>query len=482
MSSKRVAVIGGGLGGLSAAGELARLGHRVTLFEGSNTLGGKAQVVQHAGLTLDTGPTLLTMPATVREVFTRLGADDLLPAFHRLALHAQYRYPDGREFLCWDDLDRAAASADALQAGEGAALRAFSTEAAAIYRAAGEPYLEAPYENMPAFMARVLGRGPSAMLAGLKLSTLASLAKQHFASEPMRQFAGRFATYTGASPWEASAAFAMIPHIERAFGVHHVEGGMGALVRALGAAVKRLDVQVHLSTRAGWSSKGRTFLAGPAGGEAEFDAVVVNQDPLASLGRTDEPLAMSGYVFFVDVPRRLPLPHHLVVFSSDYRQEFDELFSGQVPADPTVYVCHPAATDATLAPEGRSGLFVMVNVPAFTDLSRARAEWPELAPKLQAHCLGVLRQHVPELRGLDVTVFGDRTPVDLAERGAPGGSIYGFLPHGRFGPFRRPQLRGPQPGLFFAGGGTHPGGGVPLVMLSGRFAAGLAHQHLGGRR
>lgn len=165
MSPRRVAVIGGGLGGLSAAGELARLGHRVTLFEGSNTLGGKAQVVQHAGLTLDTGPTLLTMPATVREVFARLGAEDLLPAFHRLELHAQYRYPDGREFLCWDDLDRAAASADALQAGEGAALRAFSTEAAAIYRAAGEPYLEAPYENMPAFMARVLGRGPSAMLA-----------------------------------------------------------------------------------------------------------------------------------------------------------------------------------------------------------------------------------------------------------------------------------------------------------------------------
>ncbi len=477
---KRVAVIGGGLGGLSAAGELAQHGHRVTLFEGSDTLGGKAQVVEHHGVTLDTGPTLLTMPDTVKESFRRLGAEDLLPRLHRLELQSQYRFADGRDFFCWEQLDRAAASAAALHPGDGEGLRAFAAEAAAIYRAAGEPYLEAPYENMPAFMARVLKRGLATLATGLKLSTLDTLGRQHFSSEAMRQFVGRFATYTGGSPYEASAAFAMIPHIERAFGVHHVEGGMGALVRALGAAVRRLDVQVHLGARAGWAKRGGRFVAGPAGGEAEFDAVVVNQDPLVSLGRGGEPLALSGYVFFVDVPRRLPTPHHLVVFSADYPKEFAELFSGQAPSDPTVYVCHPAATDASMAPEGRSGLFVMVNVPAFTDAARAAAEWPAIAARLQASALATLRAHLPELAGLELTVFGERTPLDLAQRGAPGGSIYGFLPHGRFGPFRRPHLKGPEAGLFFAGGGTHPGGGVPLVMLSGRFAAGLAHAHLGG--
>jgi phytoene dehydrogenase-like protein len=88
-----------------------------------------------------------------------------------------------------------------------------------------------------------------------------------------------------------------------------------------------------------------------------------------------------------------------------------------------------------------------------------------------------LYQHFPELKGR-TRVIGQRTPVDLAAQGAPGGSIYGFLPHGRFGPFRRPRIKGRTPGLFFAGGGTHPGGGVPLVMLSGRFAAELAAAHL----
>lgn len=479
---KRVAIIGGGIGGLSAAGELARAGHAVTLFEGSDTLGGKAQVVTHHGVTLDTGPTLLTMPDTVRQTFSRLGADDLLPTFHRMPLQSQYRYADGRDFFCWEDLDRAVESANGFGAHEGQGLRDFYVAAERIYRAAGEPYLEAPYEGMPTFMGRVLKRGLGTMLTGLKLSTLDQLARKHFETEALRMFAGRFATYTGGSPYEASAAFAMIPHIERAYGVHHVEGGMGALVQALATAVRRLGVTVHTQARARWEKRGAGFLAGVAGDEREFDAVVVNQDPLQVLGREHEPLAMSGYVFFVDVPKRVSLPHHLIVFSKDYAAEFAELFSGVVPSDPTIYVCHPAATDRTMAPDGRSGLFVMVNVPAFTDAERAREEWPAQAKRLQQLCLTALRSHFAELRDVDLEVFAERTPLDLAARGAPGGSIYGFLPHGKFGPFRRPHLKGRDQGVFFAGGGTHPGGGVPLVMLSGRFAAGLAHAHLGGTR
>lgn len=480
---KRVAVIGGGLGGLSAAGELARSGYAVTLFEGSDTLGGKAQVVTHHGVQLDTGPTLLTMPGTVRQTFARLGAERLLPRFLRLELQSQYRFADGKDFFAWEDGVRARASAELLQPGEGAALDAFYAEAATIYRAAGEPYLEAPYLHMPGFLGRVVKRGLGTMLTGLKLATLDQLARKHFQTEHLRQFAGRFATYAGASPSASSAAFAMIPHLERAYGVHHVEGGMGALVAALAQAVRGLGVEVKTGAKANWSPRARGFVAGPPGDAQDFDAVVVNQDPLQVLGRTGEPLALSGYVFFVDAPRRLRLPHHLIVFSKDSRREFAQLFSGQVPSEPTLYVCHPAATDATMAPAGRSGLFVMVNVPAFTDRAQAEATWsPAARAQLQQRCLATLQEHFPELREVALDVFADRTPLDLAQRGAPGGSIYGFLPHGRFGPFRRPRLEGREPGVFFAGGGTHPGGGVPLVLLSGRFAAGLATRHLGGAR
>ncbi len=106
-------------------------------------------------------------------------------------------------------------------------------------------------------------------------------------------------------------------------------------------------------------------------------------------------------------------------------------------------------------------------------------DWAEAAARVREQCLARLFQMDPSLRG-QVEVLAERTPADLKVRaGAPGGSIYGFLPHGKFGPFRRPALKGDTPGLVYAGGGTHPGGGVPLVMMSGGFAASLVRGHLG---
>jgi phytoene dehydrogenase-like protein len=131
-----------------------------------------------------------------------------------------------------------------------------------------------------------------------------------------------------------------------------------------------------------------------------------------------------------------------------------------------------------MAPEGKSGLFVMVNAPALP-LSGPAPDWAAQAQHLRDLSLRALDRAFPELSNVSFRVVGTRTPEDFARLGAPGGSLYGFLPSGQLGAFRRPRQRGPTPGLFYAGGGTHPGGGVPLVLLSGHFAAGLAAAHLG---
>lgn len=468
---KKVAVIGAGFAGLTAAAELASAGAKVTLFEKSPTLGGKAQVVTADGVTLDTGPTLLTLPDVVRGVFARIHASDLLPKFTRLSLQARYSWADGRTFDCHEALDATAKSAEQFGAKESAGIRSFYAEAEKTFRAAGEPYLEAPFEGMPEFLARVFKKqGATGLINGMQLSTLDSLAKRHFHSPQLRQFANRFATYAGASPYRATAAFALIPHIERALGVHHVEGGMGALVTALARALERLGVVLRLGETATWVEKKSELIAGPPGGESPFDAVVVNADPFSNEPLGTRPLAMSGYVALLQTTRRLPLAHHHVVFGNDYVREFGELFSGQVPSDPTIYFCHPAATDASMAPEGRSGVFAMVNAPAMRSSGEVEA-WSEHARVLREKCIATLKKVVPVD---DVQFIAERTPVDLAQRGAPGGSIYGFLPHGKFGPFERPKIRSSTRGVFFAGGSTHPGGGVPMVMLSGHFAATLA--------
>jgi phytoene desaturase len=459
----RVAVVGGGIGGLVAAGLLARGGRHVVLYEQELRLGGKAQQLRTGATVLDTGPTLLTLPGLVRETFAALGAEDVLPRFVPLSPQCEYRWEDGSGFVVHPELAATRASVEQMAPGEARGVDGFYAAAAAIHRAAGEPYLEAPFEGMAGFLARVVRRGPSAVLQGLQMSTLHGLAARHFSDRRLRQFVGRFATYTGASPYQASAAFALIPHLERVQGVHHVEGGVGALVTALETAVRRLGVEIRLGTPGAWQQRGESWRAGPPGDEGPVDAVVVNADPLGASGISGGPLAMSGYVLLLEAPVRSRLLHHTVAFSRDDRREFEEIFSGRVPTDPTVYVCHPAASDPGMAAPGTSGLFVMANVPPMGEAFLRHGE------ALRARCVAVVEALDPSLRGR-LRLLGERTPVDFQRQGAPGGSIYGFLPHGRFGPFRRPRSRA-APGLVYAGGGTHPGGGVPMVMLSGRFAA-----------
>ena len=460
----KVAVIGGGIGGLTAAATLAKRGVEVTLFEAQHQVGGKAHRIAHAGLLFDTGPTLLTMPAVINETFAALDAQDLQPLLMPLQTQCEYRFADGARFVADASLERSMESAAHITPTEGEGLRRFYQQAENIFHAAGEPYLSAPFVGMADYFRRLLAHGVRTTLRGAPLGTLSRLADQCFRSPHMQQFAGRFATYAGASPFEASAAFAMIAHIERAFGVYHPRGGMGALVRGLALAAERLGVEIRCQTRALW----RPYGAGYVVNDTFFDAVIINGDPLAS--DTKEPLALSGYVLLLAAEQRVSLPHHSVYFSNDYRREFAALAAGQLAPNPSLYVCHAAATDGTMAPAGSSGLYLMINVPAMSEET-----WASCADIARGQCLDRLAQMLP---GVRVSVVGERTPVDLAALGAPRGSIYGFVPRGIMGPFRRPRMHAGHR-LYRAGGGTHPGGGVPLCMLSGRFAAAALLADLG---
>jgi phytoene dehydrogenase-like protein len=409
------------------------------------------------------------MPAIVRDTFARLDATDLLPPIVPLVQHCEYRFASGRRYRAWAELARSVEEAGAIGHSEAGGLRRFYAEAGVLWHVAGEPYLEAPYEGLGGFLARVGRRGLSGALRGLRMGTLAQLAARHFRSRELRQFAGRFATYAGASPFAASEVFASIAHLEQAGGVHHVMGGIGSLAAALELALARLGVTIEIGQRASWDARGAELVVG---GRA-FDAVVANADPLAAAGRDRGPLALSGYVLLARAPERLSLPHHLVCFSRDYEVEFRQLFAGQPAENPTLYVCHPAATDPTMAPHGASGLYLMTNAPPLS-AGTARSD----RETLRQRCLAQLAQHFPEIANR-LEILHECAPEDLAGLGAPRGSIYGFLPHGRLAALRRPRMRSATPGVFFAGGGTHPGGGVPLVMLSGRYAAAMALEHVG---
>jgi len=496
--ARRVVIVGGGVGGLAAAIRLAAAGHHVELVEQANRLGGKLDAHRREGFTWETGPSLLTLPRTFDELLGLAGtslAEACRP--RRLDPSFRYHFADGSTFATRDRLggdDGSAAAAEALSPGSGADFTRWHHRARLTWTVAERTFFAGPIED-PRLLVRRM-RTPLDLLAIDPLPTLARRAAHTFADPRLAQWAGRYATYAGSSPFRVPATLGCIPHVEQAEGAWYLQGGLATLADALAHAATRLGVRTRLGVAvahvrtAGEGPERRVTGVGLADG-TELDAdVVVSDVDAAGLYRHLLPDAeraarvraagrsTSGFLLLLGVrdldgPARAEeeaqLAHHTVWFSSSYAHEFDDLAAGRAPDEPTVYAAIASRSDPGVAPTGHASWSVLVNVPAENDPAAA---WPEArAIAYGDHVLRVLAR-----RGLDLrdrlVVREHRTPADLAGRfGAVGGAIYGTSSDGRRAAFTRPANRGPVPGLYLVGGSSHPGGGLPLVALSGRIVA-----------
>jgi phytoene desaturase len=482
--TRTVAVVGAGLGGLAAAISLASRGYRVRVFEKNEEVGGKLARLRAGGYEFDLGPSLLTLPDVLRELFAEAGKDfDAAVQIDRLERLCRYQFADGSGFDLPDGLEAQVETIRSFNPAEVDAWRRFAVYARELYEASSEPFMRRPFGDLSGFG----GAKGLAMLRQLPrvLSprSLDGLARRFFRDERLVQLVGRFATYNGSSPYRAAATFAVIAHVEHELGAYHVRGGMYRIAEAeldlareigvevrTGCAVERVEVR-----------DGRVAGLRLADGErVEADAVVVNADVPTAYERLlpeeadpgsrrralEADPSTSALVMLLGVRRRLPqLDHHNVLFSADYRREFADIFERRVaPSDPTVYVCAPSRTDGSQAPEGCESLFVMVNLPA-----ACGAPVAELRPRI----LERLARAGVELGDDEIEHESHLTPADFAARyGSRDGSIYGPSSNSRLQAFwRQPNRSRRVAGLFFAGGSAHPGGGIPLVTLSGLIAA-----------
>jgi phytoene desaturase len=479
-----VIVVGGGLGGLAAAIRLALQGRAVTLLEKNERLGGKLNLIAAQGYTFDTGPSLLTMPWVIADLFAAAGRrmEEYL-TLDQVEPTCRYYWPDGTVFNAWQRLPQLIQEIERISPADVPGFFRFLAYSARIYDAVADTFLLRPFDGLRDVLTPQLFRNGPSIDA---LRSVDAAVRSFFRSPYLRQVFNRYATYNGSSPYRSPATFNVIAHIEFAEGGWYVRGGMYELSRALERLARELGVTIHTNAPAaeilldGAAATGVRLVDGACLPAAQ---VVVNADPryaythlLPSQARIAERLrrlepSCSGFVLFLGVDRIYEqLGHHTIFFSGDYPREFAAIFDKGVPAaDPTIYVAATCLSDPQHAPPGHMNLFVLVNAPATNNRvnwAREKGAYRDLViTKLERMGLHDLRRHI---------TYEQIWSPDTIERryNAAGGAIYGLASNNPFAAFLRPPLRAAGINrLYFVGGGTHPGGGIPLVLLSGQAVA-----------
>jgi len=471
----QIAIIGAGIGGLSAALRLAHAGVAVTVFERHATPGGKMRTVPSAAGPIDAGPTVLTM----KPVFDTLFSD----AGQTLEDHVTMAPQDTLSRHFWHDgttldlMQDHAASAQNIRAAFGAKsaqeFTAFAARAAKLFDAFNPSMMQSAAPSVAA-LTRVVAGNPALIPAMDPLRSLSQSLQRQFSDPRLAQLFARYATYVGGLPDASPALLSLIWHAE-AQGVWQVKGGMHQLARAIEKCAKSLGATFNYNsdvTRIEAQS-GTACAVHTSDARHAVDAVLFNGDPRAlSTGLLGpaaentvpnaavEPRSLSASVMsFAAIPKGADLSAHNVFFATDPRREYAPLTKGRPQTDPTLYVCAQDRFGGNTPTDPERFEVILNSPPATTEKARHTCQ-TLILDRLSNH--GLTFSPTPQ----DVT-----QPQDFAQMfPASQGSLYGRSPHGMMAAFKRPTARTPLRGLYLAGGGAHPGAGVPMAALSAHHA------------
>lgn len=480
---KKVIVIGAGLGGLAAAIRLANAGFAVIVLEKNETIGGKVNYVEANGYKFDTGASLLTMPHVFEDLFQSCGRriEDYLDLVSLDPL-CRYFWTDETTLDASGDLAKTESEIARIDSRDAENFRRYLADAKRKYEVAEKTFLAHSLNDLPKL---IRPKYLKDLLAISSLKTLDAHNENYFQSKKLRQLFNRFATYNGSSPFQTPATFALVPHVEFGLGAWYPRGGIYEIPKALERLARELGVEIKTDCAVEKiivENKKAVGVRLESGEIFSGDAVVANADAIETFRnlldkkffnrkRDEREPSSSGFVLLLGVKKKFPqLAHHNIFFSDDYPAEFDALFKDlRLAHNPTVYVCATSRTDETQAPENCENLFVLVNAP----YTSAQIDWQTEAKNYRDSIIKKLENF--GLKDLEASIEYEQTitPEDFEKKyRANRGSIYGVSSNGIFSAFLRvPNRARAIKNLYFAGGATHPGGGMPLVLLSGKMAA-----------
>ncbi len=487
--SKKAIIIGAGLGGMSTAIRLARDGWEVKVLEKNVRVGGKLSCHSEGGFIWDVGPSLITMPFVLRELFEYAG-HDLEDYLELMTVDpvCRYFYPDGKVINAWANPHLFQIEVARCEKDHGEALEKFMRYGAGIHDLSAEAYLYHPPNTKLGYLGWRFLKNIQHVPKVAAGKSMSKVIESFFKSPHIRQLFQRYATYTGSSPYNLPSTFNIIPYLELKEGGWYIRGGLYRLAEALEKCARDLGVEFLVDAEVneivckenGVLRKPTAVGVMVGGVRMEADAIICNADVSHAWSRLlpikrqktalrflqKRPYSSSPFMLMLGVKKRYEqLAHHNVFFSSDYLAEFDDIFKKKrPPQEPTIYVSITSRSDPTQAPPGQDNYFVLVNTPAL----EPDHHWDTNRESYRDLILERLEK--AGLTGLKQEILCEKivTPADFAERTRTyRGAIYGHATHSIRAVGERPSNRSELvKNLYFVGGSAKPGGGIPLVLLS----------------
>ncbi len=487
MQGKKVVVIGAGPGGLASAMLLANQGFEVDVFEQKGQVGGRNGALQKDGFTFDIGPTFLMMKFILEEIFEATGrsVDDYLDLVHLDPMYLlDYKDDSLLSYQGDEDISR---EIERVFGEDAEGLRRFYSREKKRYEGL-LPALRRPYNKFTDLCSREALTALRHLAPGRSLFDVLG---DYFGADRLKLAFTFQAKYLGMSPWDCPGAFAIIPYIEHNFGIYHVMGGLNRIPVAMADVVREDGGRVHLDTpveRILLDGKRARGVRLESGDEIAANYVVLNADFAHAMTNLVEPgvlkkyskenldarrYSCSTYMLYLGIEGSVDIPHHSIYFAENYRANVEDVFKNfRLSEDLSVYVQNASVTDPTLAPEGHSALYVLVPVAN----NKAGIPWDAQAAPYRERVLDVLEERIPlpDLRSrirtevsIDPAKWEDGYSVYKGATFNLGhnlGQMLYFRPRNRFEELAN---------VYLAGGGTHPGSGLPTIWESGRISANL---------
>ncbi len=488
MNKKKVIIIGAGPGGLTAGMILAKRGFDVAIYEKQTYLGGRTSLHQLGDFKFELGPTFVMLPQIFSEVFAMAGKkfSDYVE-MKKLDVLYGLHYEDGREFKVYYNKRKLKGEIARLFPGDEAGYDRYTRDHIIKFKRT-YACLRVPYSTWYSyFNPRLLKALP---VMDLQRSLYNVLAK-YFKFNDMRIAMTFQAKYLGMSPWNCPGPFSILSYIEHAFGVYHPMGGVHKLTEAMAQVVRENGGKIFLNqgvVNVIVEDKKAVGVRLESGQELRAGHIIMNADFAYGMSSLipeksrpswknkklkSRPYSCSTFMLYLGLKKKYNFEHHNIFFAADYKKNVDQIFKhGVLPEDPSFYIQNASVSDPTLAPAGKSAIYVLVPVPNLG----ASIDWAKEKERYRELILDKIAVKTPmkdirkQIEVEDIFTPEDWQSQKLVYRGAVFnlahslGQMLFLRPHNQFEDIK---------GLYLVGGGTHPGSGLPTIVESGRIAAEL---------